>query len=730
MSAIIKPEIFASWIPTGKIFLEPLIFATYIPAPVHEKNSADTLRKISKEESAGVDTLRKIGQREKFSADTKRALLKTEKAIADTSRKVGITIIRADLKRSVKSRITNSFDACRKIGIKEIFQADTKRTVGLREKFSADTFLQIAATEKIIADTMRGLREIIRADTFRRITRTEKFSARTVIRIPHILKYVIRNRGGMPKKILLRDTAASLINTFKDYGVTAINISLNEKTLSDEFTFDITQPMEINETVQGYLLDYPFHFIVEEITQTDLIRSVKGRYNVDEQLYTWFQMPYGDDGDDETGDNYPTATEAIQEIAGDLGLSADIHIDDFTPTNLQKGDMVTYSDVLNSVFSWTSRLPQRQINIFIRNGVLHCIQRGKETSVFDITNLSHSRPTINKKFNRVLCNNPNKSDNDDEEDNDDNTQPFSGVISYTTTNCKMRYEYKNGFLVSEYINFQPTYGARNNSSHITYKTYDYISFSSIKENDSTAEAGHYDDVIYYMASKTEQTITMEKTIVGDNITTENRSETFSKTTYFYRSFKSDEIYLFLEEEESSRKEYSSSGNAWNKHVTNDESEPSIRETYHVPLGNGWYAQTVYLDGVLQGGNISQGAPGNKVSPYTVNQIQNIFNFKGVVEEDNGINDQLQAIVDYSFPVREQSIKKQLNADLRWLHQKIVETVTVDLVSKVASGVPEINHIVDFTERIKLDGAEYFLVSNKISFTPRKLIQKLQLIRWY
>ena len=66
----------------------------------------------------------------------------------------------------------------------------------------------------------------------------------------------------------------------------------------------------------------------------------------------------------------------------------------------------------------------------------------------------------------------------------------------------------------------------------------------------------------------------------------------------------------------------------------------------------------------------------------------------------------------------------------WLNRKVQETVSVDLVAKVDNGVPSIQHIVDFTERVKLDGAEYFLVSNRTSFTPRKLIQKLQLIRWY
>ena len=90
---------------------------------------------------------------------------------------------------------------------------------------------------------------------------------------------------------------------------------------------------------------------------------------------------------------------------------------------------------------------------------------------------------------------------------------------------------------------------------------------------------------------------------------------------------------------------------------------------------------------------------------------------------------LSPIADISFPVREFPLIVELTNDLRWLNRKTEETVTVDLISKVVDGVPEINHIVDFTELIKLDGGEYHLVSNKISFTPRKLIQKLQLIRW-
>ena len=99
------------------------------------------------------------------------------------------------------------------------------------------------------------------------------------------------------------------------------------------------------------------------------------------------------------------------------------------------------------------------------------------------------------------------------------------------------------------------------------------------------------------------------------------------------------------------------------------------------------------------------------------------------EEEDEDTDELSLIVDESFPVRESKFKEQLNKDLRALHRTIIETVTVDLISKIVDGVPEIEHIVDFTDKVSLDGQVYFLVSNNISFTPRKLIQKLQLIRW-
>ena len=40
------------------------------------------------------------------------------------------------------------------------------------------------------------------------------------------------------------------------------------------------------------------------------------------------------------------------------------------------------------------------------------------------------------------------------------------------------------------------------------------------------------------------------------------------------------------------------------------------------------------------------------------------------------------------------------------------------------------HVVDFSERVRFRGHEYYLVSNAVSQTTRELKQSVQLVRWY
>ena len=608
----------------------------------------------------------------------------------------------------------------------EISTADLFRKVGASENIFADTLRKFANKifESVAADTERQIREFATADLIRRVKKSESAIADTAKKIPHNLKYTIQSE----------------LNTFKDYGISNFTISLNERTLSDNFQIETTKPLEINSAVRGQLLDYPFSFLAEETAQKDLLQTVKGMYDIDKLLYTQIYFSSGV----VIGDNekiFVTAGGYIAQLAKYFGLAADIKIQDFTPYHDFTGTNITYSDLLNSVFGWTSRLPQRQINVFIRGKTLHCIQRGMEENVFDISNLPHTRPTISRKLIRSLWNNPAKKKNDKDDDEpdtpnlDDYTEeeiavPFSGTINFSDYGVSISRHYSKGLLMRE--------TSRTDNDKLSNSSISTYSYKEIFPTGTSEISILIHKLVgdFYLDSKSNDTVTYRY----DEST--KRIETKTATEYFYSRTENDDLYLTEEYEKTTKIEYEYDGDK--KSWILSDSETSIRQTFHTPIGNGWYGTSTYSDGEPQGSSISQGRPGNKVSPYTINEVQKTFTGnKTVITYDNpsgdGDNserdkyndwrDKLSPIVDTSFPVREINLLYELTNAVYWLNRKIQENISLEIISKIADGVPEIQHIIDFTERIKFNGNEYFLVSNLIKFTPRSLKQKLELVRW-
>lgn len=683
--AYFKPNIFASVKPLhGFIGVTPEVYATLILAPHFEQATADTLKRVGITESARADTLKRIVER--TLADTKKIITRHTEISADTLKRVAAT---------------------------EKVHADTLTRQSVLERTSADTRLKIiypgwTVKETAIADTFIRIIERATADTLITVKNVSRAIADTVVKTPHILRYVIEDNPVALRgtKSLKNTPAYSLVNSFKDAGITGANITLNEKTLSDNFQFETTHPMEINDAVKGQLLDYPFSFLVEETSQRDFVQTVKGMYDVDKLLYTQFFIPPKIiTGDSEAIIKLDSAADYIQKAADYLGFTPNILIDDFTPFQNFSSSQTTYRDLLSAVFGWTSRLPQRQINVFIRGNILHCIQRGKELATFDISDLPHSRPVVNKSLIRSLWNKPNPDD--DSYNDDDNYAPFNGTIGYVEKDTTVNLSYSNGLLKSEKSTLKNGKTDSTNTARYSYW------------HDTTND-------VYYMDSKesTDSTINVdddEKTKV----------EVKSTTTYTYRR-DNGEIFLYQEVETVTKSEYDyDTGTSISGWILT-ESSTSIRQTLHTPIGNGWYSQSVYVDGEPQGSNLSQGKPTNSVSQYTVKSIRRAYRNSQQQEPDTyeDWRRRLSAIADTSFPVRELDLIQKLTDALLWLNRKVQMDVSTDLISPINNGIPTINHIVDFTERIILDGAEYFLVSNQIEFTTRKFIQHLRLIRWY
>ena len=521
---------------------------------------------------------------------------------------------------------------------------DTLRTLNASISSHADTLRDIRIVKKITvtSDTERriGRCESALVDTKRTLVKQSRIVADTKIEIPHTLTYA----------------------EFRERGIRSFSVTLGELSLSDNIQLETIRPLSVGDSVQGRVLDYAFRFLVEETSQRGIVQSVKGTYSKDTRLYTPIHIYV----------ERAKVSRYAAEIVAALGLRLHRLTDDFTPSQNFEGSGMTYHDFIAALFGWTAKLPQRQINVFIRGDTLHIIQRGMEESVIDITNWPHAQPTIERKLLRSVWHSSHNDSTGAYNEEDTVPVPFTGTISFK----EISRTYSNGFLMRE-------------TNENGYSTYSYDG--------------------EYLAEKR----------------THNVDGSTSRTDYAYASTGRD-VYLFKEWERTTE-----AVNDGKKHTEYDwedwsREKGTERITYYVPLGYGWYATTVYVDGVLEGSSLSQGKPGGKASQFTVEQSNLSLGASYASDDELPYS----SLIDTEFPVVGTDYLRALTREIEWLNRKTQETVTVEIRARIRSGVPDIDHIVDFTERIRFEGHEYFLQSNTVELTPRLLRQTIKMVRWY
>ena len=522
---------------------------------------------------------------------------------------------------------------------------DTSRRLNTSIAMRVDTLRDIRIVKKITVtgDTQRRIGHCgtVLVDTKRTLVKQLRILADTRIEIPHTLTYA----------------------EFRERGIRSFSVTLGELTLSDTIQLETVHPLSIGDSVHGRVLDYAFRFLVEETSQQGIVQSVKGTYSRDVLLYTPIHIYV----------ERANVSRYVAEIAAALGLRLHRLTDDFIPSQNFEGSGMTYHDFISALFGWTAKLPQRQINVFIRGDTLHIIQRGMEEAVIDITDWPHAQPTIERKLVRSVWHSANNNHESGAHNEEDTAPiPFTGTISFK----EISRTYSNGFLVRE----------MNENGYSTY-TYD----------------GEY------LAEKR----------------THNVDGSTSRTDYTYASTGRD-VYLFKEWERTTE-----AVNDGKKHTEYDwedwsNEKGTERITYHAPLGYGWYATTVYVDGVLEGSSLSQGKPGGKASQFTIEQSNLSLGAHYASDETLPYS----SLIDTEFPVVGADYLRMLTRAIEWLNRKTQETVTVEIRARIRSGVPDIDHIVDFTERIRFEGHEYFLQSNTVELTPRLLRQTIKMVRWY
>ena len=684
MDASLKPQLWISWIPVGKEVLAPKIYMTWIPRGIEclRPQLYGTIIPASKHrETVRVDTIRQVAETAEARADSQRQVCSTNRIAADTRRTITSSAIdwtSAKLLRRVAYHNTVSAATRRCVGgIYVCIRCDTYRTLSpnycivrgatgrevvKRETVRCDTKRTPGMGNRAAAKTQRrlGRGNIAKAALRRTVVARVRVRFDTLLRIPHVLEYVKQPRSRRSKRAV-----SQIADNFRTHGIRSFAVTLGEMTLSDNFQMETAQPLAIGDAVRGRLLDYRFSFLVEETLQRDLLQTVKGAYSKDATLYSAIRIFVKE----------AQASLYAQSIAAALGLQLHWACDDFTPSQNFEDSGMTYQDFISALFGWTAKLPQRQVNVFIREDTLHIVQRGKEASVLDITNWPHSRPTVERRLVRSLWHSGHASEMAGSAYNEEDTEPipFTGTISWE----EMSRTYHNGFLTSE-----------TNEKGMTRYTY------------------HGE----YLTSKQ----------------THNKDGSTSRTEYTYAETERD-VYLVKEWERTTEPI-----NDGKKHTEYDWTDwnnerGTERITYHATLGYGWYATTVYVDGNLEGSTLSQGKPGGKASRFTVEQSNLSLGSRYSGDDDDA---PFASLVDTEFPVKGEAYLKELTQAILWLNRKTQEIVTLEVYANIQDGVPDVGHIVDFTERIKFEGQEYFLQSNAVELTPRSLKQTIKMTRWY
>lgn len=240
----------------------------------------------------------------------------------------------------------------------------------------------------------------------------------------------------------------------------SLTVTLAQKTVADSFSAETVQDLAMDAPVQGSLMGLDYLFLVQERSKRKGVQTIVGRYSVEDLLFTPIKYAYSTAtiqafntwaGEQlgYTPINYSVPDTAsagyhAHAIASALGKSLALAIDDFVPSADLSGVGLTFRNLISNVFGWTDRVPRRQINVFIRGGTLHVLQRGKESGTVEITT-NYTEPTISDKKVRTSLSPGTEGDKGLAFSFTAEPMPFTGTIGWgeaTTT-------YSAGLIVAE-----------------------------------------------------------------------------------------------------------------------------------------------------------------------------------------------------------------------------------------------------------------------------------------
>lgn len=710
--------------------------------------SNDTLRAVSRDMVINADTVRMIAENIDVNmvTDTARNLYRAESMLDDTTRKISnLESINADIKRTVTADAIDMLDTVRTLthtaGLtadtvryvtkSTVLDADTARiTNSSTITLHADTSRQLANDTAVSVDTVRDVSLTLAlsidlsrdtgkisfdADVVRKLYKLISVPVDTVRRIPHDLfgtkEPVFENQDTFTPfpKTITKGAAKGVIN-FK--------LVLEENTLSDKISAEVIGfdywPEDI---IKGTFIDYPYEMKIESTQNTGARQTINAMHYKDRLLYTGMHYDgyhlYELNRNRKASYRYMLRAQwYVNRIKESLSLHVDSRFSNFTPESNFSDTDITYADLLSGLFGWTSQYPWRLVNVFLRGGTLYILQRGHENSVYDITNLPHTEPQIE----RSIYYSPYASNNKSNTYTSSRTKvlhdPMLDVKDPDEPDEPDDSEYKD-----------PNDNDTDQSIEVRFSgtiTGDHI--SQTYSNGLCTKEVHTVDAYDEMGNKYEKIdVIVERSYDGNDRCTHERSDNADGT---WRQ--TDTSYT------------SDGGVGLGSHAnTQDGDEYGVTQTsdtYTAYLGGGFTCTSTYVDGQFVSSSISGSGISNRTIPYTQNQ-QNAALKQGAESSDDDDDDNNNASrssgakTDPYIPTVDHSIRKQIQSEIDAYDRSIQETVSLAIIMPVVAGKPKMTHIIDFTERIKFNGAEYYLVRNTVEQNVTSLKQSIEITRW-
>ena len=654
--------------------------------------SADTARTVEATTSVEADTCRVVAEHLAdfdFSADTARTVHRAE-------------IVGADTGRTIQSATTVNADAARKTVLLFQIDADTQRQFGMSFSVIADTSCTIERTEKINADFVRRIEKTIAVnvdatrdvqapfsfavDTTRNLQNNVNLSvdtSRTVERIESVNGDSIRYLVFDMDKLLIPANQPPAQGEFTPFpanppkaakqGIISMTLELATGTLSDTLNFEtFGTDFTPKRAIRGTFLGFPYEYLVEQVTSIGKRQTVTCMNQIDQKKYAKV----------DTGDLLSSAEDVAKKIADSLGLKLETYHEKFTVTTTYTDRNVVPASMINELYGWVQNLPWRKINVFFRDKTMYVVQRGYEP--YDITALHYPEPTITQ---AVYRNQYSKNNKHSKAGKNPKTKGFSGSVTYPN----------GGF--TNYEDGKPTDSVKyqNGIETDTWWSYDGWGRMTHQIVDTKPSSDFAGNPPNKNANYTHSEIRVE--YYGE--CPENGAYEVSETTTVTK--------------ETDRK---TGKTTTTKTVNYSESAPGSTSSTTINSDGGVASATGST--LLQTNSDFARNQYNTVScggrPEWIVEGGDVF-------DENTITD---------FPINDTDgglTLGEIAAELNAYDRCIQETLQIELVEPVVDGKPTITHIVDFLERVKFRGNEYYLERNEIERTTREIKQTITAVRW-